>query len=381
MAPILWFLEQNIRPKGERMKPSIRFARTLLVASATTILLSGCYTQLATREDDGDQYEKYGAARTVDEQDSTADRTPYYYDDYDQWRGHYRLGFSYYYPSWWYWDAAFADPYYGGWTPFGYPFSYSDYYGYGRGFYGYGAYGYGGYGYYGYDPYGYYQGYPYVVYAGTTKEQTRNSGYRRTGGGRLSGVTGRPATTMGLTPAGRRAGSQGATAAPATRRSVSPAARGTSRSYTPQSSGTSGGSSAPSRTGSPSTRSAPSSGGSRSPEGGTRNSGSTRSRGASDAPMSGYYRSYIGTQSSGSNAVAPASSYYRPSAASQRSGSSYVAPSSGSYRGDGGSQRSSSPSYSSPSTSSAPSSSSAPASSSGGGGGSRSGGASRSGRN
>jgi len=365
------------------MKPSIRFASLLLVGSAAAVLFSGCYTQLATREDDQDQYERNGAARVVEWEDSTAGRTQYYYDDYDGWRSHNRLGFSYYYPSWWYWDAAFSDPYYYGWQSYGYPFFID---GFGRNYYGYGPYAYGGYyGYYGYyNPYGYYGGYPYVVYGATTpyQEKTRNSGYRRTGDGRLGGTSGRPASALGMTPASRRAGYQvPASAAPATRRAESPSARGSSRSYTPPSSGSSGGSAAPSRSGSPSVRSAPSSGGSRSPEGGTRSSGTTRSRGAAETPMSGYYRPYVSPQATGSNAVAPASSYYRPSNGTQRSASSSYTPSSG-Y---GGSQRSSTPSYTPPASSPAPSSSPAPAtsapSSGGGDGGSRSSGASRSGRN
>lgn len=369
------------------MKPSLRFASLLLVASATAVFFSGCYTQLATREDDEDRYERNGAARVVEQEDSTADKTPSYYDDYDGWRSHSRIGFSYYYPSWWYWDAAFSDPYFYGWPNYGYPYFID---GFGRNYYGYGPYGYGGYyGYYGYyDPYGYYGGYPYIVYGANTpyQEQTRNSGYRRTGDGRYSGSSGRPSSTLGIAPASRRGGYQvPASSGPATRRAESPSARGSSRSYTPQSSGSSGGSAAPSRSGSPSVRSAPSSGGSRSPEGGTRSSGTNRNRGTADAPMSGYYRPYVAPQATGSNAVAPASSYYRPSAGAQRSGSSSYTPPSGYYRSDGGSQRSSTPSYSPPASSPAPSYSPPPASSApssgGGDGGSRSSGASRSGRN
>ncbi len=365
------------------MKPTLRIARLLLVVSTTSILLSGCYTQLATMEDDADRYERNGAARVVDEQDSTADRAPSYYDDYDDWRGHHRLGFSYYYPSSWYWNTAFSDPYYYGWPFYGYNFGYLE--GFGRNFYGYGPYYYGGY--YGYSPYGYYHGYPYVVYGSTSfsQDQTRNSGYRRTGDGRLGGYSGRPSSAVGVTPASRRAGYQvPASAVPGARRAESPSSRGSSRSYAPPSSGRSSGSSAPSRSGSPSVRSAPSSGGSRSPAGGTRSSGTTRSRGTAEAPMSGYYRPYVSPQSTGSNAVAPASGYYRPSTGTQRSGSSSYAPSSGYYRADGGSQRSSAPSYtpssSSPAPSYSPPATSAP-SSGGGDGGSRSSGASRSGRN
>lgn len=367
------------------MKPSLSFARMLLVASTTTVLFSGCYTQLVTREDEEEPYERGGVARIEDEQDSTAERERSYYDcdDYDNWQRHYRIGFSYYYPSWWYWDAAFSDPYYYGWPGY-YTFWYSS--GFGWNYYGYSPYYYGGYwGHatpYGHYPYGYYTGYPYVVTDRFYQQQTRNSGYRRTGDTRMSGFSGRPATSVGAVPASRRAGVSAPSApAPATRRSESPSGRGSSRSYAPQSSGRSGGSATPSRSGSSGVGSSQPSGGSRSPEGGTRNSGSTRNRGGSDGSMSGYFRSYIGTQTSGSEAVAPASRYYRPSNA----GSSYSSPSSGYSRSDAGS-RSYTPSYSAPASSPSPSyapapSSSAPSSGGGGDGGNRSSGASRSGRN
>src|SRR3990172_8199410 len=236
------------------MKPSLRFASLLLVPSTTAVFFSGCYTQLATREDDEDRYERNGAARVVEEEDTTADRTQYYYDDYEGWRSHYRMGFSYYYPSWWYWDAAFSDPYYYGWPSYGYPYFLD---GFGRNYYGYGPYSYYG-GYYGYsgyyNPYAYYNGYPYVVYGNSSpyQEQTRNSGYRRTGDGRLGGSAGRTSSTFSMTPASRRGGYQvPSSAAPATRRSESPSARGSSRSYTPQPRGKSGGSAAPTRSSSP----------------------------------------------------------------------------------------------------------------------------------
>ncbi len=336
------------------MKPSIRLLTAMAPLFALSLFVSGCYTQLATteEEDQGSYAAKPERTRLSDQQDTTAtDQVPYY-DEYDQF--HSRVGFGYYYPSSLYWDFRFGDPYYYGWPYYGWMSPYSGYYGYWNGWNPY---------YYGYFPYGYFSGYPYVVYSGNfgyslpagRTSQTRDAGYRRTGGstrvggyvGSYGGLTGSSRSSLTVPPASRRSGSQGGgTTAPATRRSESPSGRA-SRTYGSPSNSGGRSSAAPSRSSAPSVRSAPSGGGSRSPESGTRSSGSSRSRGYSDAPASGYYRSDVGSQR-GSTSSAPR---YSPS-----------------------------PSYS-PAPSSAPASSSPAPSSGGGNGGSRSSGATRTGRN
>jgi hypothetical protein len=338
------------------MKPSRRLLASIIPLFALSIFLSGCYTELATTRDDdqGTYTSKPERARVSEPQDTTATNQDSYYDDYDQWHGHNRVGFGYYYPSNWYWDFAFGDPYYYGSPYYGGMYGYPSYYGYWNRWNPY----YSGYGYgYGYTPYGYYSGYPYVVYAGGgggRNSQTRDSGYRRTGGtsrtgGYVGAYGGSTGSSLNLPPSSRRSGGQGSgSVAPANRRSESPSGRA-SRSYSSPSGSSGRSSAAPSRSAAPSVRSYPSSGGSRSPEGGTRTSGSSRSRGYSEAPASGYYRTEASSQRGSS---APSSSpRYSPA-----------------------------PSYSPP-ASSAPASSSPAPSSGGGDGGSRSSGATRSGRN
>lgn len=327
------------------MKPSIRLLTTVIPLFALSLFVSGCYTQLATtqEEDQGSYAAKPERTRLGEPQDTTVTDQEPYYDDYDQF--HSRVGFGYYYPSSLYWDVQFGDPYYYGWSSYGWMSPYSNYYGYGN------RWSYYGYGYY---PYGYYSGYPYVVYSGNfgysnpggRSNQTRDAGYRRTGGSnRVGGYSGAVGTTTGsslsVPPASRRSGSQGGSnVAPAARRSQPSSSGRASRSYSSPSNSTGGrGAAAPSRSAAPSVRSAPSSGGSRSPEGGTRNSGSSRNRGYSDAPASGYYRTDAGTQR-GNTSSAPRNSpapSYSPAPSSAPAPSS-PAPSSGS--GDGGSRSS-----------------------------------------
>jgi hypothetical protein len=355
--------------KGTNMNPSNRFLSLIIPAFALSIFISGCYTQLATTrdEDEGSYTGRNERAQASVQADSNAGNLESYYDEYDQQHGHYRVGFGYYYPSSWYWDLSFADPYYYGWPyyggMYGDPFMNSYWGRYNPYSYGYGGYGYYPYGYY---PYGYYSGYPYVVYGSSAsrQSQTRESGYRRTGYsgvGGYSGVSGRTTGgTLTVPPASRRSGVQGSSAvAPTTRRSESPSTRSTRANSTPsgsrRGSAPAGGTVAPSGRSvpsggsvAPSGRSAPSSGGSRSPEGGSRNSGSSRSRGYSDAPASGYYRADPGTQRNGVGSSVPRSA--------------------------------STPSYS-PAPASTPATSSSAPSSGGGNGGSRNSGATRTGRN
>jgi hypothetical protein len=150
------------------MKPSIRLLATAISLFALSLLMSGCYTQLATTQDEDQN--SYAArperTRLSEPQDTTARDQEPYYDDYDQF--HSRVGFGYYYPSSLYWDIQFSDPYSFGWPSYGWMSPYSNYYGYWNrwSYYGYG---------YGYYPYGYYSGYPYVVYSG-------NFGYSNPGG-------------------------------------------------------------------------------------------------------------------------------------------------------------------------------------------------------
>ncbi len=328
------------------MKPSIRLLMTVVPLFALSLLVSGCYTQLATTqdEDQGSYVSKPERARLSELQDTTAAVQEPNYDEYDQF--HSRVGFGYYYPSSLYWDITFGDPFYYGWPSYGWMSPYSNYYGYWNrwSYYGYGS-GYYPYGYGGYSPYGYYSGYPYVVYSGNfgyslpggRTSQTRDAGYRRTGGstrvGGYSGsVVGSTGSTPGVAPASRRSGSQvRSNAAPAARRSQSSSTRA-SRTYSSPSSNGGRGYAAPSRSAAPSVRSAPSSGGSRSPQGGTRSSGASRSRGYSDAPASGYYRSGAAPQR-GSTSSAPGYSPSPSYSPSSTPASSSPAPSTGSSNG------------------------------------------------
>ncbi len=135
---------------GNYMKPSVKLLGMLIALSVLSLLMSGCYTELATIRDDEGSY-----SSQVDQSDTTAVQPNAYYENRDQ------IGFDYYYPRGSSWDLTYADPY--DWSYWGYPYSNPYFFGYGNPFYyGYGYpfyYGYGGYGYY---PYGYYSGYPYV---------------------------------------------------------------------------------------------------------------------------------------------------------------------------------------------------------------------------
>lgn len=162
---------------------------SVLIASTGVlmILLAGCYTQLSTtRDDDRNDHDSY-SSRERDESDSSAvesndegynDGSDYRYDNSynDGWHHHSRIGFSYYYPSYWpstYFAAAYADPWYFGlgcdpfWfsSPYYYPMGgyYSPWYGYYQPFPYYGYHG--------------FASYPYSVY----KSRIRTFGADRTG--------------------------------------------------------------------------------------------------------------------------------------------------------------------------------------------------------
>ena len=337
------------------MKSTIRLLNLSVSLFALAIFASGCYTQLATTRDEDQTSDRssYEASRSYDDADTVAARG---ISDFDEdVRGQYRAGFDFYYPSAWYWGAGFyGDPIY---NLYGYP----GYYGYPYNYYGYGYPGYYGYGNYGiFNPYYGYSGYPFVTYAatGSRRNQTRDAGYRRSGltrnAGYSRGVTASVSSSPGVSPASRRAGTQGGgTVAPANRRSGSQVNRSATRNYTPQSSTRVPSATTPSGSSSPSARSTPS-GGSRAPSSTPpRSSGTNRSRGYSDSPASGTYRNDGGSSRSGSSSP--------------------------------GSSRTSSPSYTpsySPSHTPAPSSApSSPAPSSGGSsGGNRSSGSTRTGR-
>ena len=320
------------------MKPSRKLLSLLASAFALSLFVSGCYTQLATEEEDESSSEaRYDVPRSYEEGDTLEPR-PSYYDDYDQSRHRHWIGFSFYYPGYWdpfydpwYWGSSFSYPY----SPYYYRYSYG--YGYPYGYYGYP---------YSYYPYHYYTGYPFVVYAG--RNQTRESGYRRTGASRVGGYYGSgttPGASLSIPSASRRSGSgrDAGYSRPSNRSTESSSGRGSSRGYVPESRGRSRDVAPPSRSSAPSARQAPSGGSSR---GSSSPSGSTRSSGSS-----GRSRSY------------------------------YDSPS-GSYRHDAPASRGNTPSYTpsyTPSHSPPPAPSSAP-SSGGSQGGTRSGGATRSGR-
>jgi len=318
------------------MKSPLKLLSLMIPAVALTLLVSGCYTQLVTREgDEATSSGGYEQPRSYDETDTLAqqpqDYSNYVYDD-SYWRPHTWIGFDFYYPSYYWWN-----PYYTG-LMWGSPFWYPYYYGY----YGYPYYGYYGYPSYGY-PYSYYRGYPFVVYAGNTRTyQTRESGYRRSGVDRVGGyygTSGTPSGSISVPPASRRSGSS--SVAPLRKTEPSPG-RAPARGYVPRSSGRSPEAAPAGRSSAPSVRSAPSRGSSGGASGGG-NRSSGRSRSYYEVPPTGSYRN-----------AEPGYRGYTPPA------------------------RGSTPSYSpSPARSSAPSS---PAPSSGGSsGGSRSSGASRSG--
>ncbi len=316
------------------MKSSLKLLNLLVPLFALSIIASGCYTQLATirDEDQTSARSRYDESRPYDDADTVAVQGT---SDYDEdVRGNFHAGFDFYYPPPWYWDSGYGDPYY-----YGYGYGYPGYYGYPYSYYGY------GYGYFGaFVPYYAYRGYPFVTYAGggARYNQTRNSGYRRSGFNRGTGLPGgmsaSVSSSFSLPVTGERSSSQGARAvATSNRRSGMSANQVATRRYV----------SVPStRVRSVATQNRPS-----APRGGSSASRvsrvpASRSRGYSGSPTSGYYRYNGGSPRTGN-------------------------PSSGS-------PRSSSPSYT-PSPSTAPSSPSP--SSSGSSGGSRSSGSTRTGRN
>ena len=219
------------------MKSSMKLLSLLVPLFSLSIFASGCYTQLAMTRDEDQSSDRstYEQSRAHDDADTLAVRG---LSDYDEdVRGHFRTGFDFYYPSSWYWGAGFyGDPFY---NSYGFP----GYYGYPYNYYGYGSYGYGYNPYYGgYNPYYGYGGYPVVTYSaiGTTRNQTREAGYRRSGLTRNSGsgsVRASVNSSPTVSPASRRSNIQGGGAvSPSNRRSGTPTNRATTRTYSPASS-------------------------------------------------------------------------------------------------------------------------------------------------
>lgn len=308
----------------------------VILASALIItLLPGCYTQLATT----DEEQPAASAYRSDDQDSNVVEPRYdrygYYDDW-RYRSRVRVGFRFYYPSWyvhydpWFYgftyydcfDPWFYDPWICG-TPVYYPYPYPYYY-----------YGFRSSFFYPYYPY-----YPVVIVSSgkVGSGRSRDFGYRRSDATR-DGFGGRSAvgTTSPTPPAagisGSRSGGSSRWEPSGERsRSGSTAAPSPSRNSSPESVGRSG-----SRSGSSGKESGSRSSGT---SGGRRSEGSRRSN---SSEVRGWTPPASGSSS-------PAPSYSPPSAPSA------------------------------PSYSPAPSSSSAPSGRSGGEG-SRSSGASRSNR-
>lgn len=157
------------------MKQRTRFSLSLSAVGLGALLLSGCYTQLATVDTYRYEDEEYSEAEVVDSTDEDVSIQ----EGYDDWSPRYDIGFTYYYPwrtsfYWgtaWYADPFYYDPWYYGYyyspwyTSWYYPHHYYSHW-YPRSYYYYG----------GYYP-GYYSSYqPYVVNQRTRRE----SGYRRT---------------------------------------------------------------------------------------------------------------------------------------------------------------------------------------------------------
>ena len=304
------------------MKSPIKLLSLFIPAFALTLLVSGCYTQLVTREgDEGSSSAGYEQPRSYDESDTLAqqpqDYSNYIYDDYYSWRPHYGVGLDFYYPSYYWWDPYYSGMMWG--SPFWSP--YSPYYGY---------------------PYSYYRGYPFVVYAGNTRgSQTRESGYRRSGVNRVGGyygTSGGPSGSVSAAPASRRSGS--GYAAPSRKTEAAPG-RAPSRGYVPRSSGRSTQAAPAGRSSAPSVRSAPSRGSSRGSATGGGHRSSGRSRSYYEVPSSGSYRvgvpayrSYTPPSRgySPSSSPSPARSSSAPSSAPSSGGSSGGSRSSGASR-------------------------------------------------
>ena len=168
---------------------TIRLLLTLpLFLGFVVVLFQGCYTQLATTQDQELSYQQEDTSYQQEEQpahDQSYDSN--FYNDYDNWHSRSYIGFSYYYPSWrtsWGWDGCIYPSY---WDPWYSPSYYPAY-----GYYGYNPY------WYSYPAYGYYSnhhGYNRHQYA------TRNSGYQRGGNLHRNGGTVR-SSTSGTTETG-----------------------------------------------------------------------------------------------------------------------------------------------------------------------------------
>ncbi len=339
-----------------------------------SLLIQGCYTQLATSEDEGESSysTRYDEPR-ADEPDSTYDDSySYRYPPYRSW-----IGFDYYYPSWrlgWMYDPWYYDYYYDPWF---YPYRW-----YYRGYYGYYYSPYYGY----WNPYYYYGGYPIVVYSDGRVSRTRESGYRRTGAGRTGAYDrgqkdAKGHSTITIPSGSRSAGSRDAGyggPAPSSRKAEVEAGRGATRGSSDN--GRRGQGSSVDRSGStgrssaPAVRSAPSSGGSSrsgSNSGGSRSSGGSRGRhDLRSMPRESYRVEPV-----------PVPEYtpsWRSSAPARSSSPSYEAPR---YESRSHQPTYNAPSYSSPPTPSSGSGGGGAAGASSSSGGSRSSGASRSGGN
>jgi len=169
------------------------------------LLFQGCYTRLATIEEEEPSYEE--------QPDSTQTAQQYgdERDDYYRWRSHGFVGFDYYYPVWhsnWvydpYWscDPWYYDPWY---SPWAYYWNPRPWWWYGVpviAYYPWSHYPY--YGYYG-TSYGAYRWRTYATASGTSG--TRNSGYRRTdGSGRGDYLYGGSSGGNSSVPVGGRVG-------------------------------------------------------------------------------------------------------------------------------------------------------------------------------
>ena len=176
------------------MKSTLRFLISFLTLGTFFFALSGCYTQLSTTRDEQEEDEEYATQRDNNDSSYTEDydRDGYdypgrsgYYDNYGYGSGYTnaRIGFSYYYPSY-YWpsslfSAAYADPwfydcysYYDPWRCGTYSMRYP-------------YYGYGYYSSYNYYPYYYRYPYYYSYNARPVKHGSREFGSTRgSSGGR-----------------------------------------------------------------------------------------------------------------------------------------------------------------------------------------------------
>lgn len=221
-------------------------ARTalLMLAGALGLLLllfGGCYTELSTVRNDNGGDEEYANQQYQDDTsyvsqnqgDYNRDQNEYY-DNNDSWNCRPNVGYSYYYPAYFwpsfafsaaYYDPWFYDSYWGGYYPGYYPGSY----------YGYPYY-------YGYAPYYHYpyyaSNYGYAVYhrGGRTFGSTRGSVGRGYGDTRMN----QPSNGGGgftLPTAGRIDRSSGGTAGGRTPAVTNTGRRapGNQRAYTPRS--------------------------------------------------------------------------------------------------------------------------------------------------